>query len=205
MRRGCQSGRAGITLDTSSARLRTTNHSHSRSYLWSVPVSSQSNPVCFRGCDRNQSKNSTQKDRPGIEPMIFLLLRQNHCNYSESETVESEDNVTNALQHRRTSTRNLQFGPQGLFFPCTPAWIGASSMCCMHSLSLSLGLYRSGVACSVTVCILQSARRPLRAIQQRAPHFERCQNEFVTESVNLRRKESVERVRLSPGARSLSD
>lgn len=32
-----------------------------------------------------------------------------------------------------------------------------------------------------------------------------CQNEFVTQSVNLRRKGTVERERLSPGAHSLSD
>ena len=43
------------------------------------------------------------------------------------------------------------------------------------------------------------------AVQQRALHFERCQNEFVTESVNLRRKGTAERGRLSPGAQSLSD
>lgn len=33
----------------------------------------------------------------------------------------------------------------------------------------------------------------------------RCQNEFVTESVNLRRKGTAERERLSPGTQSLSD
>lgn len=38
-----------------------------------------------------------------------------------------------------------------------------------------------------------SVKRPWRAIQQRALHFERCQNEFVTESVNLRRKGTAER------------
>lgn len=38
-------------------------------------------------------------------------------------------------------------------------------------------------------------KRPRRAVQQRAPHFERCQNEFVTESVNLRRKGTAERER----------
>lgn len=36
-------------------------------------------------------------------------------------------------------------------------------------------------------------KQPCRAFQQKALHFERCQNEFVTESVNLKRKGTVER------------
>lgn len=79
-------------------------------------------------------------------------------------------------------------------FPHVPVCICACPVCGMHSAEFV----------HLVACVR------VRGDHGGPPNREhciskRCQNEFVTESVNLRRKGTAERERLSPGTQSLSD
>lgn len=84
-------------------------------------------------------------------------------------------------------------------FVCVPACtcVRLCMPCVRHVL------YRTPVFVCMLVCECEETTegRPTESTAFR----KRCQNEFVTESVNLRRKGTAERERLSPGTQSLSD
>lgn len=76
---------------------------------------------------------------------------------------------------------------------------------CIRACFVDGMLLREPVHSGLTCMHTRVRQNHAGSSKQRALHSERCQNAFVTESVNLKRKGTEERESPSPGSQSLSD